>query len=121
VGALMEAKLADRGTGVAVSDWLHTCLMDCQWRTAQPPSARVIFSGPAFLVGETETDLFQQVGSTSDPGAQKRFTKNDSTEMAKSLSGFVFVAKRIIPELRNLTAGEQDNLKLYYQRLYRKA
>jgi len=41
--------------------------------------------------------------------------------MAKSLSGFVFVAKRIIPELRNLTAGEQDNLKLYYQRLYRKA
>jgi hypothetical protein len=117
----MEAKLADRGTGVAVSDWLHACLMDRQWRTAQPPSARVIFSGPDFLVGETQTDLFQQVGSITDPSAQKRFTKNETTEMAKSLSSFAFVAKLVIPDLRNLTAEEQGNLKQYYQRFYRKA
>jgi hypothetical protein len=121
VSALMEAKLADRGTGVGVSDWLHACLADRQLRTAQPLSARIIYFGPSSLIEETQSDLLQQVGSITDPNAQKRFVKHDTTEMAKSLSDFAFAAKLVIPGLRNLTPVEQGNLRQYYKRLYRKA
>src|SRR5712691_1785177 len=117
----MESELTERGTGVGLYDWLRACLADLPLRTAQPLPARIIYSGPSFLVEAAQSALIEQEESITDPNAQKRFIGYGITEMAQSLSDFAFAAKIVIPGLRDMTPAEQANLRQYYKRLYRKA
>lgn len=117
----MELEPAERGTGVGLYDWLRAHMEDCQLRTAQPLPARIVYFGPSFLVEAAQSDLIEQVESITDPNAQKRFIGHGTTEMAQSLTQFAFAAKLVIPGLRDMTPAEQENLRQYYKRLYRKA
>ncbi len=121
MSALMELELAERGTGRGLNDWLRAQLADFECRTAQPLPARIIYFGPSFHVEAAQTDFIEQVESITDPNAQKRFIGHGLTQMAQSLSQLAFAAKLLIPDLRDMTPGEQANLRQYYKRFYRKA
>jgi len=116
MSALMELEVADRRTGIGLHDWLR----DFQAGTAQALPATIIYSGPAYPIEAAPSYLIEQTESITDPNAQKRFTGHGIAEMAQSLSQFAFAAERLIPGLRDMTPAEQQNLRKYYKRLYRK-
>lgn len=42
------------------------------------------------------------------------------TEMAAALNGFTVLAKEVIPNMRELTAEERQDLKLFFKKSYKK-
>lgn len=121
MSALLELGPAERATGTGLHDWLRAQLADFQSRTAQPLPARIIYFGPSFLVEAEQGELIEQVGSITDPHAQKRFIGHGVIEIAQSLSQLTFAAKLVIPGLRDMTPAELGDLRQYYKRFYRKA
>lgn len=121
MSTLVELEPAERKTGIGLSDWLRTQLVDLESRTAQSLPARIIYVGPDFPVEAAQSNLVDRVESITDPNAQKRFIGHGMTQMAQSLSQLASAARLLIPGLREMAPAEQANLQQYYKRFYRKA
>jgi hypothetical protein len=109
------------GTGMSSYDWFDAILSDYQSQTGRSVPAKLVYVEYRFDPGAIgESGLSQELENITDPNASKRVIHREITGMVQNLAQLSFVAKRIIPGLRELTSAEQGNLRQYYKKLYRK-
>ena len=120
MNTLLELQPAERGTGVAITDWFLAQFPNTESSTAQRFPAKVIYIN-SFAGQSNRPDLFERGQNVTDPNAQKRSIGNEIAQMAAGLSNLASAARLLIPGLREMGSAERANLRQYYKSLYRKA
>ena len=111
--AVIELEDTPVSTGTAFSTWLRDQFAESQSQTGKLFPVRVLCVGPlgATFVGERLTGTANTLRTEVSSGK----------DWAKNLFLLTSAAKLIIPEMREMTAAENRNLRGYYNHLYRKA
>src|SRR6267378_5659071 len=119
IDAVAIAETFQPGTGTSPHDWFDAVLRDYQSQTGHSLPVRFVYVGHRFgPIVFQKNDLYRELETITDPNASKRVVRQQITGMAENLSQLSFVAKRLIPGLRELTSKEQGSLRHYYKRVY---
>src|SRR3990170_5585554 len=113
MGTIWAPVVDESGTGADSSDWLYARLNDTRSRRDRPFAVEVFCGAPRHS-HSAETDLLQDNPYMTDSNAQFRVSPLSLGEMARNLGHLALVAKRVIPDLREMTPSEHHNLQHYY-------